>query len=235
MNNMHKHEFVPSDKFKDFEVCVSCGTFHSTNQGDPKELYGKDYWKHESGHSTFDEQIYNLTETETCGVSKVDSLIFGLNKRRPVLEIACSPGALLKVLYDNGYDVYGIEPDKSLFGDIWNQCPGAKLIGGYFPDCTKDFPAGSFDHIYAADVFEHCDDYHGFITEIYRLLPFGGGATIMSPIILEDGQYRERDFLPSEHCYIHTEKFLKEFLAQYFSVVEFTRWQVGHEIIKLTK
>lgn len=232
---MHHHVFKPSDK-DGYEICEECGSYHSIAPGNPNEIYvEKDYWSHETGHSTFDEQVGNLTETETCGISKVNKIIGNLPQRKPVLEIACAPGVILKALYENGYAVVGIEPNKKYFGDIWNQCPQAVLMEGYFPECTKQFPNESFDYIIASDVFEHIDNYVAFIEEVERLLASGGKAIIMSPIILEDGQYRQRDFLPYEHCWIHTQQSLEELLYEYFIHVEFSRWIVGHEVLICSK
>ena len=232
---MHEHKFVISDK-EGFEKCEECGSYHSVEQGNPKEIYEeKPYWDNATGHSTWDEQIGNLTETETCGISKVNKLIGYLPQRKPVLEIACAPGVILKALYENGYDVFGIEPNKEYFGNLWHQCPQAKLIHGYFPECTKNIESGFFDYIIASDVLEHVDDYVGFIEEAHRLLSDGGKAIIMSPIILDDGQYRERDFHKVEHAWIHTQEHIEEVFYNYFTNVEFSRWIVGHEIIIATK
>lgn len=231
---MHEHKFKPSEK-EGYEVC-ECGTYHSIAQGNPKEIYEeKEYWSHDTNHSTWDEQIGNLTENETCGVSKINKVLGYIPQRKPVLEIACAPGVMLKALGENGYDVWGIEPSDRYINDLFHQNPYAKIIKGYFPECTKPLPDKSFDYIIGMDVFEHIDNYVEFIEEIYRLLTDDGKAIIMSPIILGDGLYRERDFLPYEHCYIHSKGGLHELLHKYFKDVQFDRWIVGHEIIIMTK
>jgi hypothetical protein len=57
----------------------------------------------------------------------------------------------------------------------------------------------------------------------------------MSPVILEDGFYRERDFVPSEHCWIHHVDFLRPYLESMFREVKFRNWIVGHTLIIVTK
>lgn len=231
----HQHKFLPSNIHEGYEVC-ECGTFHSIAQGDPKEIYvEKKYWAHENHHSTWDEQIQNLTSEEECGISKINKILNYIPQRKPVLEIACSPGIMMKALRENGYEVVGIEPNHIYNNDLFHQNPYAQIINGFFPTCTKGLPPKYFDYIIGMDIFEHVDDYEAFIFEIYRLLEDGGKAFLMSPIILNDGQFRERDFLPYEHCWIHSQAGLELFLKRFFKEVEFTRWIVGHEVIILTK
>ncbi len=231
---MHQHVFKKSDK-ENYEICEICGSYHSTAQQTPKELYEEnDYWSAERGHSTWDEQIGNLT-TEEFGISKVNKLISFLPQRNPVLEIACAPGVVLKALYENGYHVFGVEPNGGYFANIWHQCPYATIIKGYFPECTKDFNDEFFDYIIASDVLEHVEDYEAFLMEIHRLLSEDGKAIIMSPIIFEDGKVRERDFLASEHYWIHTKVGLAPLLENIFSDVVYDRWVTGHELLILTK
>ena len=58
----------------------------------------------------------------------------------------------------------------------------------------------------------------------------------MSPIILErDKLIKDSDFLPAEHAWLFTEKFLDPYLKEIFREVKFTRWLTGHEIIILDK
>lgn len=231
----HQHEFIPSEK-KDYEICVSCGTYHSVAQLPPPEIYEKDYWSHEEGRSTYEEQIFNHTETETAAISKVDSILQFVPKAPAILEIAPYPGILLNKLNQGGYAVFGVEPNINYVADILKTAPNAHIFIGYYPDIFAPSPGETFDHIIAMDLVEHIDNYEKLFSETHRLLKTGGKFIFMSPIIYEDGRYRQCDFEHSnEHCWIFTKKFLQEYLIGIFSSVEFNQWILGHEIVVCTK
>jgi len=230
----HAHIFNPSE-FKDYEVCCTCGSYHSTAQVEPVVIYEQqEYWSYDNKRSKIDEQVLNLQCTDDCGISKVDRILqFVPETAKTALEIGCAPGVLLKKLIEKKIETWGIEPSGRYINFICEQAIGANVIQGYFPQATVDILDGQFDCIIAMDVFEHCEKYEAFIDEIKRLLSDNGTAIIMSPIILtEDGLFRKRDFEhPDEHCWIWTQKFLEPYLKQLFSEVKFSRWICGHEII----
>ena len=233
---MHQHRFTPSVK-KGYEVCMDCGTYHSTELLPPDEIYvNKPYWGEDSGRSTLEQQISNMTCTDDCGISKIDRVMQFVPKRgKNVLEIACAPGAMLNALLDRNFEVFGIEPNPQYIDFICKEAKGAKVVCGYFPQVTKTSKPDIFDCIIGLDVWEHSHDYDDFIREVHRLLIPGGTAIIMSPIIYEDGLIKETEFLPQEHAWIFTKKFLQEYLPTIFSEVKFSRWVTGHEVIILKK
>ncbi len=233
---MHEHIFIPSDK-KDYEICTICGSYHSTAQVEPKVIYeDNEYWGDGTGRSTLEQQISNFNCTDDCGISKADRIMQFIPKGRRALEIACVPAVILNRLAEIGYETWGIEPSEKYIDFICKQAQTSRIIHGYFPDVFDKEVGGSFDCIVAIDVMEHTDDYKGFFDAVHRLLIQEGTAVIMSPIILEDGLYRQRDFdHADEHAWIHTQKGLEPYLKSMFSEVEFKRWIVGHELIKLVK
>lgn len=234
----HKHNFREST-IKDYEVCIECGTYHSTNQVEPKVIYeDSPYWGDGTGRSTLSQQISNMTCTDECGISKVNRVLQFVPKGKSVLEVACAPSAMLSALIEYGYtDVWGIEPSASYIPFICEHAPQSKVIHGFFPQVTETIQDGYFDTIVALDVFEHTDLYQDFLFEVKRLLKDGGTAVIMSPIILDDGDgfVRKRDFEPSQHCWIHSEKYLKPYLQEMFTEVKFSTWICGHNLIILKK
>jgi 2-polyprenyl-3-methyl-5-hydroxy-6-metoxy-1,4-benzoquinol methylase len=228
----HQHNFILSDK-EGYEICTECKSYHSIAQKPPSEIYENNYWN-QPDRSTFEDQRHNLTESETCGISKVDKIMQYIPERT-VLEIGAAPGELLKRLGESGYTAYGIEPDAQYIQPILNVAPLSRVIQGYFPDVFDGINM-QFDYIVAMDVFEHVDEYRRFLSEIKRLLKVGGSAIIMSPIIFEDGLYRECDFkVPEQHAWIFTKEYLQEYLGAMFSSVVFDRWQNGHELFIVTK
>lgn len=232
---MHVHTFIPSELYRDYEVCYECGSYHSIEQVSPVILYEGEYWSHKNGRSTMEEQLYNITETETCGISKIDKILeYVPNNIQSVLELGCFPGLLLKKLSDKGLCAYGIEPNEKYIPFIKEHCGDATILKGYFPN-VKDggwlYNSISFDCIIGIDILEHIDKYEDFIRGAYEKLSDKGVAIFMAPVICEDGQYRERDMKADEHCWIFTKKFLQEYLESFFSEVKFDRWVLGHDII----
>lgn len=227
---IHEHIFSRSDK-AGYEVCLRCGSYHSIDQKPPKELYENNYWEHSTGHSTFDEQKHNLTESKSCGISKVDKVLQYIPKRYAALEIGASPGSLLRKLGEYGYACYGVEPDSKYVHPIINEAPHCQVINGYFPDVFPDTLSNVFDYIVALDILEHCDDYEKFIKAIHRLLTPNGSAIIMLPLIKVENGCRDIDFLPSEHCWLFSESFIKEYFESLFSEVKLDFWQAGHNMI----
>jgi 2-polyprenyl-3-methyl-5-hydroxy-6-metoxy-1,4-benzoquinol methylase len=152
------------------------------------------------------------------------------------LEIGCSPAVILNRLLDRNFTVWGIEPSERYIPFLREQAPEAHIVQGYFPEVTSRCEEGVFSCIISLDVAEHIDDFQGFFNEIHRLLTPDGTAIIMSPIILNrDGLIKKSDFIASEHAWIWTERFLEEYLKEFFKEVSFHRWINGHEIILLKK
>jgi len=234
---MHQHTFIPSIKHEGYEVCIECGTYHSTALLSPDEVYvKKDYWGSDSGRSTWEQQISNMTCTDECGISKVDRVLQFVPKRgRNVLEIAASPGIMMQKLLERNFDVWGIEPREEYCKILKEQVPDANVVCGYFPEVTENASSNMFACIIGMDIWEHSDTPDAFIKEIHRLLIPDGVAILMSPIIYEDGFIRPGEFKADEHAFIFTKKFLEPYLSEIFSKVEFQRWIISHEIIILTK
>lgn len=237
---MHEHIFEKSTKYDNYEVCIDCGTFHSTAQIDPKIIYENNYWDEgdgKTGRSTIEQQVSNFNCIDDCGISKADRVMQFVPKGEIAIEAACAPGVILNRLLQFGYsNVIGVEPNQKYIQFICNQAPGANVIHGYFPQVFSTEASEFADCFLALDLAEHIEDYDNFFKSIHRILKPGGTAIIMSPIILSDGLLRHRDMEhPGEHCWIWTEIFLSTYLKSIFKEVEFRRWLVGHEIVCLKK
>ena len=230
---MHQHQFTPSEH-EGYEACT-CGTYHSTRLLHREELYEDNYWNGGT-RSLMKDQVYNLTETESCGISKVDKIMRYLPVKGDTLEIGCAPGELMRRLLEKGHYVVGIEPDiKNIPGIKKIAGFTSEIIHGYFPDCMVGKAGFIFDYVIAMDVLEHVEDYKGFIHAAWSLLRPKGRFIFMSPVIYDDGLYRERDMVPLEHAWIFSQEYLRDYLGEKFSEVIFDRWIVGHEIIVCIK
>lgn len=233
---MCQHTFIESGK-PGYVVCRRCGTFHSTQFGEPVELYNHDYWSHARGHSTLQEQVYNVTHPFDRTLGKNDKVLQLVPARGgTVLEIACAPGALLKQLADRFDKVYGIEVDSRYEADLRQVSGGkAELLFGLFPAVTKNFAPASVDCIIGLDVFEHVPDGAAFIAECHRLLSPGGTLILMSPFVYGDGIFEDKMFHPVEHVWLYSEAWLTEAFGEHFEKLRFDRWFPGHEIFVCSK
>lgn len=234
----HQHTFIPSTEYKDYEVCTDCGSFHSTAQDTPQQLYEiEEYWCYENHRSKFEEQIKNLNEEEGTGISKIDIVLKYIPPHtKDVLEGGCAPGEMLRRLTEMGYNAIGIEPSTRYIEPILRQAPKSRVIHGYFPEVFADEANKElFDSLIFMDCFEHIDNTDFFIETAYRLLRPNGVLICMSPIILEDGKFRQRDFVAREHSWIYHFNFLDPYLKERFTSVIWDRWVEGHELFIATK
>ena len=225
---MHEHRFTPSDK-PGYEVC-ECGTYHSTQLADPKKFYGSNYWTPGAGHSTLEEQIWNVANDPFDGVTKIEKIMSLMETKGSMLEIGCAPGVLLSRMRRKGYDVWGIEPDPQVVKEVVDVsgCESSRIVTGFFPDV--ELPDMKFDYVVAMDVLEHIEDYKVFVTAADKLIKDGGKFICMSPIIF-NGDYRERDFCAHEHAWIFSFEYITQYFLTVFKNWYFTKWQTGHEVI----
>jgi 2-polyprenyl-3-methyl-5-hydroxy-6-metoxy-1,4-benzoquinol methylase len=234
----HKHNFREST-IKDYEVCIECGSYHSTNQISPEIIYeDNDYWDigdGKTGRSTLKDQISNLTCIDECGISKIDRIMQFVPDGETALEIAAAPGVMLKKLSEKFPVTIGIEPSEKYLNYIQSTSPKSQILHGYFPQVFNNQEHDLFDCIVGLDIFEHIEDGNEFIMATHRLLKEGGTAILMSPLIYEDGVMSSKNFIPAEHCWIYTKKYLDPYLKSIFSEVKFTQWILGHEIIVIKK
>ena len=231
------HSFHPSDK-QGYDLCSICGTYYSHSHGEPLELYGNDYWSHDSGHSTIQEQVYNVTQPfGSASGGKNDKVMeFVPLRGSAVLEIACAPGDLLSRLGERFDTVYGVEVDPRYERELRAVC-GSKpaLLFGLFPAITEHLPEATLDCLIGLDVFEHVPDGEAFIAECLRLLKPGGTLILMSPFTYSDKVFDEKMFHPAEHIWIYSESWLEASFSEHFSDFCFDRWLPGHEVFACKK
>lgn len=199
------------------------GTLYLTNA--PKIDY-IDYWGHDKGKSTFDEQKINNDRIKGNYDRTKTDVAFQHVKGKSMLEIAPVPGCLLKRAVDNGMRAVGVLAEH-MYKERLEQETGAEIITGFFGEVKiKD----KFDTIVALDVFEHIEDGQKFIDDCKKLLNKGGRIVLMLPIIGYDDQFDDKNF-NAEHIWIYSKQHLQEWLKP----VAWDRWKVGHEVIVIDK
>lgn len=234
-----RHRFRPSGK-PDYERCGDCGTYHSLVAPRPETLYTADYWTHERGHSTLDEQVYNVAEYCEGGVSKNECVLSVIcepegSSEQYALEIGCAPGALLPDIRAKGYKhIFGVEAHRAFAESIHRIGKPDCLVIGLFPDCTAPHQGDMFGLIVACDVFEHSHDPEAFLAECARLLKAGGQLVLMLPMAIADTP--ERMWQADEHVYLHSFGNFSAMLRDAgFAMNYVDRWCPGHELVSAKK
>jgi cyclopropane fatty-acyl-phospholipid synthase-like methyltransferase len=228
------HDFVPSEH-EQYEVCLSCGTYHSLAPADPMDCYTPDYWTNERGHSTLDEQAYNCDVLEIGGKTKNQSILdlIDADKRGAVLEIGCAPGSLLGRLKKDADFVMvdGVEVPWAWDKDI-QRIAGCRvdLWHGVFPDVSARLCEGFYNLIVSCDTFEHSDRPEAFLEACERYLKLNGQLILMLPLAAVDTP--DRMWLASEHVYLHSLGNLRAMLEDAGLKLERVgQWAPGHDVI----
>lgn len=230
----------PAAEHPEYVRCIDCGTYMSTTAPAPETIYTADYWTHERGHSTMEEQVYNCEEHLEGGVSKNQFILdrIAVEDRSAALEIGCAPGALLKRLKGLGFTwVFANEMNREWqstvesvagFEPVWDW--------GKFPGSSWKTKTLALSLIVAADVFEHSPEPWPFLLECSRLLKKDGQILLMLPIAIPGEEVPCRMFHPQQHIYIHSQSNLTALLAQAgFDRIEYSRWCPGHEVVSARK
>lgn len=227
------HSYTLDPDHPDYEMCLQCDTWHSLIAPPAEEIYTSDYWSHNRGHSTIEEQVHNVEVHQENGVSKNEFVMRHVDAKKNgwALEIGCAPGSLLNRLKYAGFStVYGIDAHES-FRKAINAVAmyNAYLEFGLFPDVTKKWVT-RFDCIVACDVFEHSHKPWPFLLECSRLLNMGGQLILILPLATLD--IPDRMFNAEEHVFIHSLSNLSAMMAsaglKYETV---SRWCPGHDMV----
>jgi cyclopropane fatty-acyl-phospholipid synthase-like methyltransferase len=215
-------------EIKDYRKCSVCGSFKS-NLSQNNDIYYDKYWSHEKGHSTLEEQKYNVESYQYKGISKNDKVLQYCPGGEKVLEIACAPGNLLKRLNEKYLHVDGIEVDPRYKHEIQkNAGTLPNIFFGIFPEITENWQE-QYDLIIALDLFEHVEDSIGFVNECYRLLGKHGRLILMLPIYNDEKPCIDM-FCPEEHIWIYTREAISKLLSK-FNLIVYDTWRPGHDIV----
>jgi len=184
--------------------CINCGLLKTVLQ--PKNKFNP-----QTTHADFYEEKHFLF------VSLLQPIVDQIKKYKKtglVLDVGCSSGILLELLKKEGFDIYGIEPNKKAFL-ISQKKFGGKIFNGYLSEYIKKKPRG-FDVIIYNHVLEHIDKVVEEINLIKKVLKPGGllviGVPNINNIIFFLRQKYWEYLVALEHIWHFSKKYLVNFL-----------------------
>lgn len=222
----------------DYDQCEKCCSYRSRVAVRPEAFYTPDYWSHERGHSTMQEQVYNVEMHRENGVCKNDFVINLLRSvedldKSIMMEIGCAPGVLMRRLMDEEkFGVcYGVEACAEWRQEIWHIARHHfPILAGLFPSATRFILDERLTCLIALDVFEHSHEPEAFLAECWRLLRPNGTLLLMMPMAAPG--LPERFFCAQEHAFLHSQANLGSLLADAgFRDLSFDAWTRGHETV----
>jgi 2-polyprenyl-3-methyl-5-hydroxy-6-metoxy-1,4-benzoquinol methylase len=107
---------------------------------------------------------------------------FGLVLRRKrVLEIGCSTGALMEMLEGQGADAYGVDIDSSWSCNYYYRPEKRILLDIQENDLPAEWENRGFDLVVAQEVIEHIKRPYDFLHRIWRVLNPTGCLFLTTP------------------------------------------------------
>jgi 2-polyprenyl-3-methyl-5-hydroxy-6-metoxy-1,4-benzoquinol methylase len=225
----HKHVFSEyiryrnETTFKEYEGtsigrCTSCGLLKTFT---PKRSF---FNPKQSDIHFYEENIDLFTRLFTKTISRIQKY----RKTGSVLDIGCSSGIILNILKDKGYEVFGIEPNRSAYN------LARKKIGNVVYHGTLDTykTKKKYDVIIFSHVLEHVPDPVNEIMTAKKLLSPHGILVIGIPntrnlIFLLRRKFWEY-LRPNEHIWHFSDAYLLNLLKRNrFEILE--TWHVNDE------
>ncbi|MCX6695685.1 MAG: class I SAM-dependent methyltransferase [Candidatus Altiarchaeota archaeon] len=192
--------------------CGKCGLVYVNPRLDGSELselYNKnkispvEYYVQNTAddEKTFRERAKKIKQFKDSGV---------------LLEVGCGVGTFLKELKKAGFNVYGIDINKSAV----EYCKSRNNLGDVTASSFEEgsFKKESFDVIVMNDVLEHTTDPSSVLKTAYGLLKKDGLIFITTPdvesLTAKLSGSRWLHFKPDEHLYYFSPKTLRQMLEQ---------------------
>jgi 2-polyprenyl-3-methyl-5-hydroxy-6-metoxy-1,4-benzoquinol methylase len=142
----------------------------------PGYYKSEDYISHTNSKRNIFEKVYH--QVREISLKKKLKLIESFQpKDKTLLDIGCGTGAFLKVAKDNGWTVYGVEPDQDARA-IANSITGNTI---YNTNQLSKFEDHTFDVITLWHVLEHLPNLKEQVSLFKRLLKPEGTLVIAVP------------------------------------------------------
>jgi len=173
-----KDYFLTNEEFTIVE-CKNCG-FRFVNPRPTQEKIGKYYETEEYvSHSNTKKGIINLVYAivKNRALKNKYKLVSQTQKGKEILDIGCGPGDFLSVFKTNGWNTYGIEPNKSA-REIAKKDHNLNVFS---EDELETFSAKKFDVITLWHVLEHVHTLNSRIEKLKSLLKDDGLLVVAVP------------------------------------------------------
>ncbi|MEE9126443.1 MAG: class I SAM-dependent methyltransferase [Planctomycetota bacterium] len=160
--------------------CVPCGLVFVTPRLDDESLrqvYDASYWQSDSpklrGYADYagDEPLYLKTFRRRMRLVRRY-----VNPGSKVLDIGCAAGFFLRVMLQEGHDVYGVEPSAPIAAQAQENFGRDRIHGGTLDDLpdSAGFERHSFDLVSCWDVVEHVPDPQKLLRQVREMLAPNG-------------------------------------------------------------
>ena len=177
---------------------------------------GFDLWS-----DNYDSQVEISDEENVypfAGYKKVLSTVYEkVRKQNPknILDIGFGTGILAKKLYDDGYNIYGIDFSNEMLKKAKQKMPNAELLQFDFTDgLPKEFEQKQFDVILSTYAIHHIDDEAKklYILKLLKSLnPKGilifGDVTFETEEDMEAARKKDYEEWDDEEYYLIAERF----------------------------
>ncbi|WP_452602973.1 class I SAM-dependent methyltransferase [Pontimicrobium sp. MEBiC06410] len=142
----------------------------------PGYYKSEDYISHTNSKRNIFEKVYHQVR-EISLKNKLKLIESFQPKDKTLLDIGCGTGAFLKVAKDNGWSIYGVEPDQDARA-IANSITGNTI---YNTNQLSKFEDHTFDVITLWHVLEHLPNLKEQVSRFKRLLKPEGTLVIAVP------------------------------------------------------
>ncbi len=205
--------FKKDGVFSDFEgiiigQCVNCGLLKTISSQKNKIFLSS------SNHSDF----YELHQEKFIKLFiPIVEKIKKYKAKGKILDVGCSLGILLSLLEKEGYDVYGIEPDKAAFEKAKKRL-GRKIFNGILKEYLKNHHL-KFDVVIYNHVLEHIEKVKEEIKLVKTILKKEGILVVGVPNTANIIFFLRREYweslMPQEHIWHFNSQYLLDFLKKF--------------------
>ncbi len=141
------------------------------------EIYGKEYFKKESGSTAHGYSDYDKDKEPMRGIFEryiraCEALVAG----RRIFDVGAATGYVLDIARERGWQTFGSELSAYAAGVAASR--GHRMIRGGITGVAQ---LPQVDVVMMWDVLEHVDDPCAYLKAVNRMLPVGGVVAISTP------------------------------------------------------